>query len=144
MGLVYANIGLVNEADMQKSDLGLIGEDEIRQIEVRCLVDSGAVMLSIGQDLCDYLGLKIKGKKIAHLANGQRVELPYAGTVEVRFGDRTASTNALILPGDSEPLLGAIPMEEMDLIIHPSRGELIPAHADGPLTVLKGMPRRHK
>ncbi len=30
-----------------------------------------------------------------------------------------------MLPGDSEPLLGAIPMEEMDVLIHRQRQELV-------------------
>jgi hypothetical protein len=36
-----------------------------------------------------------------------------------------AACNAFVLPGDNEPLLGAIPMEEMDVMIHPQRQELI-------------------
>ena len=43
----------------------------------------------------------------------------------------------MVLPGDSEPLLGAIPLEEMDVLIDPLRQELIvnPEHPD--MAVLK-------
>lgn len=42
-----------------------------------------------------------------------------------RFANRKAACNAFVLPGNSEPLLGAIPMEEMDVMIHPQRQELV-------------------
>jgi hypothetical protein len=53
------------------------------------------------------------------------VEYDVVGPIEVRFKNRDTVCNALVLPGDSEPLLGAIPMEEMDVLIHPLRQELI-------------------
>jgi hypothetical protein len=52
------------------------------------------------------------------------------GPIIVKFKNRTTTCNALVLPGNAEPLLGAIPMEEMDVLIHPLRQEMIvnPAH----------------
>jgi hypothetical protein len=47
------------------------------------------------------------------------------GPIEIKFKNRTAVCNAVVLQGDNEPLLGAIPMEEMDVLIHPLRQELI-------------------
>ena len=54
------------------------------------------------------------------------------GQVVVKFANRMAICSAFVLPGDSEPLLGIIPMEEMDVMIHPFRQELIvnPEHPD--------------
>ena len=45
----------------------------------------------------------------------------------------------MVLPGNEEVLLGAIPMEEMDLLIHPSKEELIvnPEHPLKPQMTLK-------
>jgi len=43
----------------------------------------------------------------------------------LKFENRKFTGSAMVLPGDSEPLLGAIPMEEMDVLIHPLRQELI-------------------
>ena len=40
------------------------------------------------------------------------------GPVEIRIPHRRCSVDALVLPGDSEVLLGAIPMEDMDLVIN--------------------------
>ncbi len=63
------------------------------------------------------------------------------GPVTVLFANRKAVCNAFVLPGDSEPLLGAIPMEEMDVMIHPQRQELIvnPAHPNYAVLKMKGL-----
>lgn len=64
-------------------------------------------------------------KRKAVLANGSIEEYDVVGPIVVKFKNRTATCNAFVLKGDTEPLLGAIPMEEMDVLIHPLRQELI-------------------
>ncbi len=59
------------------------------------------------------------------MAESSVVEYDVVGPIHVHFANRKATCNAFVLPGDSEPLLGAIPMEEMDVLIHPLRQELI-------------------
>ncbi len=61
------------------------------------------------------------------LANGPPYRLEYnvVGPIEVRFKNRRCSVDAMVLRGDSEPLLGAIPLEDMDVLVHPYRQELI-------------------
>ena len=137
MGMVHANIEIINAADLELADRMQIGKEEIRRIEISCLVDSGAVMLTINEDIREALGLRIKDHRPSQLADGRRIMLPVAGPVEVRFEGRFCTTNALVLPDDNEPLLGAIPMEEMDLWINPNRGMLTPIHPEGPVMSLK-------
>jgi clan AA aspartic protease len=137
MGLTYANIQLQNGADIEDFRRGRIGEDEIQQLEVHALVDTGSIMLAINQSIADSLGLSIVGHRTSQLADGTRLNLPLVGGIIVRYMDRWSLTNALLLPDDQEPLLGAIPMEEMDLYVHPGRNELLPVHPDGPLMSLK-------
>ncbi len=137
MGMVHANITIQNGFDVEKARYHEIGEDQIRQIEVTALVDTGALMLAINEDLRVALGLPIIDYRPSQLADGTRLKMPVAGSVVVRFEDRFCTTNAFVLPGDSEPLLGAIPMEEMDLWINPQRQQLTGAHPDGLLLSLK-------
>jgi clan AA aspartic protease len=137
MGLTYANIQLQNGADIEDFRRGRIGEDEIQQLEVHALVDTGFVMLAINQTIADALGLSVIGQRKSQLADGTRLTLPVVGGIVVRYLDRWSLTNALLLPDDQEPLLGAIPLEERDLYIHPGRNELLPVHPDGPLMSLK-------
>ncbi len=137
MGMVYANILIRNGDDVALHRQNLKGEDEIRQMEIQVLVDSGAIMLTINEELQKALDLPIIDYRPSQMANGTTIELPVAGNIEVRYEGRLCVTNALVLPGDSEPLLGAIPMEEMDLWISPARNMLTPVHPDGPVMSLK-------
>lgn len=137
MGLTYANITLQNGGDAEDFRRNMIGEDEIRQVEILALVDTGSIQLAINESIREALGLTIIGKRLSMLADGTRLELPVVGSIVVKYLDRWSITTALILPDDQEPLLGAIPMEEMDLYVHPGRNELLPVHPDGPLMSLK-------
>ena len=69
--------------------------------------------------------LPFKEKRKSVMADGSIVEHDVVGPIEVKFMNRSAVCNAVVLQGDNEPLLGAIPMEEMDVLIHPRRQELI-------------------
>lgn len=125
MGLVYADIQLINADDMTLARKSIIGEDEIKHMRVTMLVDSGAYMMAINESIQEQLQFPFKEKRKAQLADGSIVEYDVVDPVEVKFENRTATCNALVLPGDGKPLLGTIPMEEMDVIIHPRRQELI-------------------
>lgn len=137
MGLTYANIELQNAEDEGLIRRGLIGADEMRQITVHAMVDTGAIMLCINESIQQVLGLPYRKKRRSQTADGRLLDLDVVGPVIVRYLDRECSTNAIVLPDDSEPLLGAIPMEEMDLYVSPSRQELLPVHPDGPIMSLR-------
>ncbi len=93
-----------------------------RATTVEMLVDSGAVHLCIPEKLRARLKLEVLDRKTVTLADGSSREVPYAGPVEVRFKNRVGFAGALVM-GD-EPLLGAIPMEDMDLVIIPGERRL--------------------
>jgi clan AA aspartic protease len=137
MGLTYANIQLVNPFDEDQARRSNIGEDEIRQITVHALVDTGSIMLCINEDIQQVLQLPFRKKRRSQTADGRILELDVVGPVIVRYLDRECSTNAIILPNGQEALFGAIPMEEMDLYVNPARQELMPVHPDGPIMCLK-------
>ena len=137
MRITHVNIRLVNGDDESDFARGKIGEDEVRQFEISAMVDAGSIMLAINETIREALGLRLIGERISQLANGMRLNLPVAGPLIVWYSDRFCTTNALVLPNDEEPLLGAIPMEEMDLYVHPARNEVLPMHPEGPLMMLK-------
>jgi clan AA aspartic protease len=125
MGLVYATITLINGEELILAKRHLIGTDEIKQMNVSMFVNSGAYMMAINETICEQLSLSIKEKRKVQLANGEIAEYNVAGPIEVRFKNRRSNMDALVLPGNNEPLLGAIPMEDMDVLIHPQRQELV-------------------
>ncbi len=125
MGLVYADITLINGEDLILAKRHIIGEEEVKQMTVSMLADSGAYMLAINENIQEQLQLPVIEKRKAQMANGTIEEYDVVGPVEIRFKNRQSTCRAFVLPGDNEPLLGAIPMEDMDVLIHPLRQELI-------------------
>jgi clan AA aspartic protease len=125
MGLVYADVELTNEYDVEFARRYMMDEDEVKRMRVNMLVDSGAAMLCINENIQELLQFPIDGKKMAQTADGRVIECVIVKGVEVAFKNRRTSCRAIVLPGDSEPLLGVIPLEDMDVLIHPLREELI-------------------
>ena len=94
-------------------------------------VDSGALMMAINENIRGQLGLDIVEVRRAQLADGTFIELPVTSPIEIRFANRRSVAQAVVLPGSTQPLLGAIPMEDMDVVIHPAKQELT-VHPDHP------------
>jgi clan AA aspartic protease len=133
MGQVHTEIELINGQDILDGRRHLIGDEEIRHMRVVMLADTGAYMLSINENIQTYLQLPFQERKMYELADGRILECDVVGPVFVKYGKRNTTCNAVVLPGNSEPLLGVIPMEEMDIFIDMRRQELVPnpKHPDG-------------
>ncbi len=125
MGLIYADIELINGGDLELARRNFIGQDEVKRMRVNALVDTGAYMLCINENIQEQLKLPVVEKRKAQMADGSIVEYDVVAPVEIKFKNRRSTQSAMVLPGDSEPLLGAIPLEDMDVLIHPLRQELI-------------------
>lgn len=125
MGLTYGDIELINADDLALARKSIIGQEEVKRLRSNMLVDSGTLNLCINESIQAQLQLPFLEKRVAELANGSREEYDLVGPVVVKFKNRQTVCNALVLQGDNEPLFGAIPMEDMDVLLHPSRQELI-------------------
>jgi clan AA aspartic protease len=90
---------------------------ELAPVDVVALADSGAVHLCIPEHVQIQLKLEAIDNKEVTLADGSKKLVPYVGPIELRFKNRVGFAGALVM-GD-QVLLGAIPMEDMDLIIIP-------------------------
>ena len=110
-------------------------------MRVTMMVDSGAWMMCINENIQSVLKLPFIEQRTYQMATGITATHDVVGPVDVKFSNRRALCSALVLPGDSEPLLGAIPMEEMDVLIHPNRQELIvnPKHPEHAILRLGGL-----
>jgi len=125
MGMVYADVMLINGLDEGNAKRHLIGEDEIRKFQVNILVDSGSYMLTINENIQEYLQLPVVDSKKAQTADNRIIDCDVVAPIVLLFQNRRFTGSAMVLPGDAEPLLGTIPLEEMDVLIHPLRQELI-------------------
>ena len=125
MGLIYADIELINGIDLGLAKRHMIGEEEVKRMHVNMLVDTGGLYMCINETVKEQLQLSILEKRKAQLADGTVVEFDIVGPIEVRFKNRRCNVDAMVLPGDNELLLGDIPLEDMDVLIDPVRRELI-------------------
>ena len=119
MGLIRTELELINGGDLELSRRGMLTTEQVRRMNVTALADSGAAMLAINESIRRQLGLFKVEERLAELADGSFATYDVVGPVEVRIPHRRCSGDAIVLPGESEVLLGAIPMEDMDLVIEP-------------------------
>ena len=108
MGLIHADIELANAR-----------QDDLLPMTVNALVDSGALHLCVPRHVANQLNLPVLDRREVTVASGEAQTVDYVGPVRIRFANRQCLVGALVL-GD-QPLLGAIPMEDMDLVISPAR-----------------------
>lgn len=138
MGDVYVEIILENYIDKILSKRGYLASEKIRSEKVKILADSGCTMLVLPQDLVERLGLEITEKKvIVTYANEHKEEKPVAEALTVRVGDREMETDCVVGPPASEPLLGQIILERLDLLVDCKEGKLIPRPESPYLPMLK-------
>ena len=131
MGLTYADITLLNSFDVDMAQDGRVENDAVRKVEVSALVDSGAYLLTIDEAIKTKLGLRVKELREVELADGSHSECEIVGPVDLHFKNRSTTCRALVLPGATEVLLGAIPMEDLDVLLDPKTQQLI-VHPDRP------------
>ncbi|MDR2178041.1 MAG: aspartyl protease family protein [Treponema sp.] len=134
MGIVHAEITLKNSGDVAKAQGGFIPEREVREVRVRALVDTGAGTLVINEEIMCALGLGIRGLRRASFANNAKEICKVTDPVDVYWKERGMTCQALVVPDTPDVLLGAIPLEDMDLIVNPSKQELVGAHGDEVVT----------
>ena len=130
MGTVYEEITIKNSYDCENCRQGLIKEEDIRSVTVTAKVDTGASELVINEELFEKLGLHVVEERKARVADGRWVFCKLAHGVEVHWKDRYALCGTMVLPGSVNVLLGAVPLEVMDLIVDPGRQELVGRHGD--------------
>ena len=128
MGTVYTDLTLQNADDLALARRGYLKKEDIRTVTVTAMVDTGAYTLMLDEETCQKLGLESTGEQKIRIANGESLMCPVTGPVEINWKDRQSVMRAVSVPGLPKILLGLLPLEEMDLVVHPSRHELVGAH----------------
>jgi clan AA aspartic protease len=126
MGEIRAQLVLENQSDLILADAGHLPRDRVRRVQLEALVDTGAVMTLLPQDVVEQLGLPLDGRIIVTLANEERIELPRARLLSLTLAERQMDTDCLVGPPRCEPLLGQLALERLDLIVDPVRQTVSP------------------
>jgi len=128
MGITYAAMRLGNDA-----------RPDLEEIDAEALIDTGAMHLCIPEHVALQLQLKDTGIREVTLADGHVKQVRYVSPVRIEMLNRVCVQGALVL-GD-QVLLGAIPMEDMDLIVDPARQRVTvnPRAPNIPMSLAKGI-----
>jgi clan AA aspartic protease len=108
---------------------------DMQAIEVDCLVDTGALHLYITESQAIQLKLEEHEKRPVTVADGSILQMPYVGPIKVDWQGRVSFSGAMVI--GNQCLLGAIPMEDMDIMVHPARQCVIanPQHPNIPASI---------
>jgi len=101
------------------------------------MVDTGAATLIINEDIRRQLGVSVESTYEAELADGSVQTYGKTEAVQIQWKNRNTVCQAVVVPNASDVLLGAIPLEDMDLIVNPLKQELTGAHGDTALYKIK-------
>ena len=143
MGEVRTEITLVNIEDQGVANRGYMPQEQVRRLTVNAVVDTGAwtrqqgLALVINEAIREKLGLRVEGTLDTTVAGGGKVPSQVTEEVRICWKNRKASCEAVVLPDETEVLLGALPLEAMDLTVNPKRKEVVGAHGDTRLSVVK-------
>ncbi|MFV1975688.1 MAG: retroviral-like aspartic protease family protein [Candidatus Scalindua sp.] len=126
MGEIKVRIELENGADRYWFLRKRIQENEIRQYQMDAIVDTGAVMLALPQEVVEELALEVARTVVVTYADERKDERPVAGPVIIKIGKRFMNTDCIVGPPLSEALIGQVILEELDLIPDCQRQTLSP------------------
>lgn len=126
MGEIRAEVIFENAGDLFLYKMGRIKKERVRKVKTDALIDTGAVMILLPQDMVEKLGLEKKDRVIVTLANEERVELDVAGMISITIAGRRWETDCMVGPPRSEPLIGQLVLERLDLIIDPLKRTVTP------------------
>ena len=139
MGEISALVELENTADRSVAARGLLDESAIRRTTVEGVVDTGAVMLVLPENVVSRLGLETQREVVVSYADERKETRPVAGPVTIHIGNRFMNTDCVVGPPLSEPLIGQIVLEALDLVADCTNRTVAPRpeSPDSPLLKLK-------
>jgi predicted aspartyl protease len=125
-GRFSVEVELANQEDIYRAKAGLIPPDQIRRMQVRGVVDTGATRLVIPEAVARQLGLDIAGTAKVRCADGRTAERSIAKGIYLTNGGRDSVFNAIVEPDRQSILVGAIVLEDLDFLVDCVNQRLVP------------------
>ena len=126
VGRFFVAIELANNADLVRAEAGDLPANKVRRDTIQGLVDSGATRLVLPQAVADRLGLRATSTIKVQYAVGRTAERPLVSQIVLRLNGRESVFNAVIEPDRDTALVGAIVLEDLDLVVDCTQQRLVP------------------
>ena len=126
MGRFHVAIEVANDTDLVLARRGSMPPDQVRKTVIQGLVDTGATRLVLPESTARQLGLEAPGTIKVQYADGRVAERSLAERVHVRLGERESIFNAVVEPDRDTALIGAIVLEDLDLVVDCTHQRLVP------------------
>jgi predicted aspartyl protease len=117
MGRFRVDLELANLSDINLAEAGVLDPAKVRRIRLSGVVDSGATRLVLPKSVVSRLGLPSAGKMAVRYADQRRAVRDKVGNVWLKLQGREGIFTALVEPKRKDALIGAIVMEDLDLVI---------------------------
>ena len=137
MGEVRVKAKLTNAIDEALVRRGMLKPQEVRSYEADALVDTDAVRSVLPPQVVQWLGLAMRGQRVAEYADGRKDAVGVTEPLIIELEGRDTLEEALVL-GD-EVIIGQTVLEKLDLFVDCINRRLVPnpAHPDQPVTKVK-------
>ena len=126
MGRFSVEVELKNNDDVTRAKDGRIKPEQVRQMRIRGVVDSGATRMVIPESAAQALGLEISGTAKVRYADGRTADRPIARGLHLSYGGRDSVFNAIVEPNRESVLVGAIVLEDLDFMVDCVSQRLVP------------------
>lgn len=126
LGRFSVEVDLANYDDLAAVRRGTIPPEAVRRTRIRGVVDSGATRLVLPERVVDQLGLLKRGTVNVRYADGRTATRDLAQGIELSFLDRSSVFNAVVEPQRESALIGAIVLEDLDLLVDCTKQQLRP------------------
>jgi clan AA aspartic protease len=117
MGRINVEVALANNRDVQTFEAGSLPADKVRRARLAGLVDTGASYLVLPESVANQLGLPDLGTASVRYADQQKEIRRVVDQVEVELLGRRGTFKAVVEPARTDALIGAIVLEDLDLLV---------------------------
>jgi predicted aspartyl protease len=131
MGRFSVEFEIANNEDLVEAKHGHLDPAKVRRMTIHGVVDSGAALLVLPGAVAKELGLPLKEKKVkVRYADGRKVYRSEVEEIRVFLMDRNGAFSAIVEPKRETALIGAIVLEQLDLLVDCRKGRLMPRDPD--------------
>ncbi|MBM4034544.1 MAG: hypothetical protein FJ291_22595 [Planctomycetes bacterium] len=130
MGSTFAEVEVENYSDIEAREASGNGRIPVRKVKVRAQVDSGSALLCLHRGTIEKLGLRLYYTAKVRTGGGEVDRRIYA-PAQVTVLGRHCIVEVMEIPDSLPQLLGYIPLEYLDLVIHPKSRKLVPNPESG-------------